>query len=484
MPLLAELRFSNLASSRSGQIAIGVLAGGLLGAALASKLLLAAVLIAAVLSVTAVAMAFAHPGRVFVALVLAMALIPTYAAPAVGSLLFIPAAALCWLIVIALGWRNAMLRGRIFRPTAIDLAVLAFGVLMYISLSYSPQTEFSAFLNDLFAWGGPYLAARLLLEDTRRPAYVLAASFALATAVVAPVALLEAAGKSNPFLHLQFNSVEAAVWAAPASRLGQIRAEASFGHPIGLSMFVSASALLSLGMAIYSSEAKRRKLWLILAALAVGVQALSFSRTGWLMLIVGLALLGMTAASRIARRRIGFVFATIAVAAVALTVTANTPKELQLFPANSASAEGEAFKDSGAYREALLARALQPGVLHLWGNSVNRVTPAVSSTNTATDNAYIILADKWGLIPTLALLTIAAALLIAAALARARKAAELAVLPIVAFTGLCALFFVDFITQQQCMIWLLIGAGSVASERVLVRQRASKAQRLTPIPER
>ena len=52
-------------------------------------------------------------------------------------------------------------------------------------------------------------------------------------------------------------------------------------------------------------------------------------------------------------------------------------------------------------------------MLGLWGNPVNKVTPAVSATNTATDNAYIILADDWGLIPTFALIAIALALLIA-----------------------------------------------------------------------
>jgi hypothetical protein len=463
-PSLPGLQFTDLASSRTGQIVIGGLAGGLLGAAVSSKASLAFAFVGAVLSMIAISAALVYPGRVFAALVLVMALIPTYAAPEVGSLLFIPAAALSWPVAGVLAWRNAMQRGRIFRPTAIDIVVLAFAVLMFVSLSFSAQVKSSDYLNDLFAWGGPYLAARLLLQDTERPAFVLAASFALATVILAPVAILESLGKTNPFLSLQFNSVESAVWAAPASRLGQIRAEASFGHPIALSMFVAASALLSLGMAIYARLRKERLIWLALALLAVGVQALTFSRTGWLMLVIGIVLLVMSTAVRAARRRLIFVLAAIGIATVGLMI-GGAPKELQLFPANEAGAEGAAFQDSGAYREALLKRALQPGVLHLWGNPVNRVTPAVSSSNGATDNAYIILADEWGLIPTLTLVLIAVALLISIALARSRRAGELIALPIAAFASLCALFFVAFITQQQLMVWLLIGAASVASHK-------------------
>lgn len=469
---MPELQIANLASSRTSQIVLGGVAGGVLGVVISSKPIIAVGLVAAILAAIMVAAALTHPGRVFVGLVLAMVLIPTYAAPEVGSLLFIPAAALSWPIAGVLAWRNAISRGRIFRPTAIDLTVIAFAVLMYVSLSFSAQIEFNDYLNDLFAWGGPFLAARLLLEDTKRPAFVLATSFALGTALVAPVAVLETLGKSNPFLMLQFNAVESSVWGGAASRLGAVRAEASFGHPIALSMFVSTSALLSLGMAIFTRQSKERLIWLALALLAVAVQALTYSRTGWLILVIGVALLAISVAVRAARRRLGFVIATIGVIAIGVIAGGSAPQELQLFPSGEGGGEESAvFQDSGAYREALLQRALEPGVLHLWGNPVNRVTPAVSATNGATDNAYIILADEWGLIPTFALIGIAVALLISIALARKRRIGEAVVVPIVAFTSLCALFFVAFITQQQLMIWLLIGAASVASATSAQRPR-------------
>ena len=78
------------------------------------------------------------------------------------------------------------------------------------------------------------------------------------------------------------------------------------------------------------------------------------------------------------------------------------PSEVQVVPGLGGHAHESNYETSGLYREALLHRALEPGVLGLWGNPVNKVTPAVNF-GTATDNAYIILADMWGLIPTFAL---------------------------------------------------------------------------------
>ncbi len=459
---LPRLRLASPVSSQSAQIAVAGLAGMLLGAVLSAKPSFAVLLVGGVVGAITVAGALTHPGRVFGVLVLAVALIPTYAAPSMGPLLLMPGAALCWLIAGMLAWRNAIQRGRIFRPTALDFATIGFLVLMYVSLSFSKQVTLDNFMNILYAWGGPFLAARLLLQDVRRPAFVVAASFAAATVLLAPVAIAESLGRENPFLNFQYNSTEAEVWGAAASRLGGIRAEASFGHPIALSMFVSVSALLSLGMAIYVKTHKERFGWLALAAVGVTVQALTLSRTGWLILVLGVILLAITAAMRAARRRLAGIFAAIGLAVFVLTVTGSAPEELQLIPSDSNSAEGFAFRDSGEYREALLERALEPGVLGLWGNPVNKVTPAVSSTNQATDNAYIILADEWGLIPTFALISIAVLLLISIALSRRRGAGELVLLPIAALTSLGALFFVAFITQQQMVIWLLIGAASAA----------------------
>jgi hypothetical protein len=461
-------------TGRVGQILIGALTGAVIGAIVASQLKILVVLVGALVGGMLVSLALTHPARGFFALTLIVALIPTYAAPAVGPLLFIPGCGLAWAIAAVLMWRNTIERGFPFRPTALDFLVAIFFLLMWISLSFSEQAKPQELQNDLFAWLGPYLAARLLLSEVKRPMVVIAAAFAAATVIVAPFALLETMGVSNVFSSLKFNQAEADAFGNEQLRLGAVRAQASFGHPIALSMWVSVSALLSLAMAIYARTPRERWLWVALAAIGVGVQVMTYSRTGWLIIVFGVFLLALTTAVRAARKRLSWVIGLAGVAVFALMLSGNAPSALQIIPSSSGGGTAEEaanFRDSGGYREKLLERALEPGVLGLWGNPFNNVTPVVSSTNSATDNAYIILGDTWGLIPTFALFAIAAGLLTAIILARQRDAGPLVALPIAALTSLAGLFFVAFITNEQVMIWLLIGAASAASERALRRSR-------------
>jgi hypothetical protein len=203
---------------------------------------------------------------------------------------------------------------------------------------------------------------------------------------------------------------------------------------------------------------------------------MTYSRTGWLILVLGVFLLALTTAVRAAQRRLTWVIAIAGIGVFALMLSGNAPSALQIIPSSGGGGgtaeEAANFRSSGSYREKLLERALEPGVLGIWGNPFNQVTPAVSSTNSATDNAYIILGDTWGLIPTFALFAVAAGLLAAIVLARKRDAGPLVALPIAALTSLAGLFFVAFITNEQLMIWILIGAASAASERALRRSRS------------
>ena len=124
------------------------------GAALASNPVILVALIGMLLGLMGVAVALDHPGPTFVGLVLFMALIPTYAAPAIGPLLFDPAAAAAWLVAGALAWRNAIHQGRVFRPTAIDYAAGAFALLMAISVSFSARAALTDDVHLTFL--GPY----------------------------------------------------------------------------------------------------------------------------------------------------------------------------------------------------------------------------------------------------------------------------------------------------------------------------------------
>jgi hypothetical protein len=440
-----------------------------IGFALVSKPILVIGLVALGLAAIGIAVAFSHPAVAFVGLIAIAALIPSYAAPAIGPFLFIPAAAASWLLAVVLGWRNLLLRGRIFRPTIVDLWVGAFVLLMAISIAFSPRASRNEYLHLIFLWAGPYLGVRLLLADVANPLKLVAASFAIITAILAPIALLEHLGGSNPFHVLDFNSGEFAIWAQQASRYGQVRAETSFGHPIALSMFVASSALFSIAAALLTKVRRERNIWYAAAAVAIGVQILTVSRTGWLMLLVGMIGIFIVFARGASRRRLLTLITTVGVAVIATSALA--PAALQSLPGFEKSSTQ--VQSSSDYRQNLLKRALEPGVLNPWGNAQNEVTPFVNK-GSATDNEYIILADSWGLIPVAALFLLAFSLLGIVARSYASDCKELVAFPIVAFANLVALFVVAFITQQQVVIWMLIGASAVAAERLAADRREAR----------
>ena len=471
MPFSATYRWPNALTTTVGSALLALVIGTAVGALVVAKPIVLGLILAILLAVAGMVVALRNPAVAFVGLVLALAVIPTYAAPAIGPLLFVPAAAASWLIAGALIWRNVIEFGRPLRPNLIDWAVLAFVLLMLASISFSGQVAMHDYVHVIFLWAGPYLAGRLLLADIERPLPVVAISFAVATAIVTPIAVAEAAGMSNPFHALNFNGTEYAVWQNQLNRFGQIRAVASFGHPIAFSMFVATSALLSITMALESKEPNRRYAWYAAAATAVGVQALALSRTGWVILAAGVVMIAaLSVRGSVRRRLITLISITVGVVLVTSIVM---PKELAILPGFERPAE-TSFSGSGQYRQALLHRALEPGVLHLWGNPTNKITPFVTGS-TGTDNAYVILADAWGLIPTAALMLIAFAMVAPMVRAYGRDVEGETTFPIAALTSLIALFFVAFITQQQCMIWLLVGCAAAANERIGPQAQPSHA---------
>jgi hypothetical protein len=458
---------SGVVASPSAMVPLTVLLGGFLGVALVAKPALVLALVALVLALIGIGVAFVRPDIAFGGLVVLMALLPTYASPSIGPILFIPAAAASWVLGGALMWRNMVTEGVLFRPNYVDYAVGAFVGLMAVSVSFSAQVAPSDLVHFMFMWAGPYLGVRLLLSKVESPVKVVAISFAVMTMVLAPIAIAESLGGSNPFFNLNFNSGEFELWANQIDRFGSIRAVTSFGHPIAFSMFLAASALLSIAMGISSVGAKARYAWYAVAVVAIGTMALALSRTGWVMLAVGVVMLALVTIRGTIRTRLIILLAIVI--GVVLVTSVVMPEELQVLPGFGGKQEAN-YQTSGLYREKLLEKALEPGVLGLWGNPTDQVTPNVQY-GTATDNAYIILADTWGLIPTFALFGVALSLLVVVGASYGLPGEPIAILPIVAFTSMVAIFFVAFITQQQVMIWLLIGAAGAAAEQVAAQRR-------------
>lgn len=467
-----DMRPSSWIGSGAASILLSAALGLAGGVALVAKPQLVVALVAIAVTLLGLAVAYTYPSVAFGGLVLVAVFLPSYASPSVGPLLVIPAAAASWALAGALGWRNLVERGRLFRPNAIDLAVSSFVLLMCISSLLSPRGTRGELLHVMFLWAGPYLGSRLLLPDVKRPAWVIAASFGLATSILAPIALFEYLGGTNLFHSLNFNSTEFQVWAEQSGRFGQTRAEASFGHPIALSMFAATSAVLSLAMALTAEEGRERALWYLSAALAVFVQVMTVSRTGWLILVIGAMLVAMLFVHGRNRQRL--ITLVLGAGVALLLVSALAPSALDSVPGFEKSES--AVASSSQYREALLDRALEPGVLGAWGNAQNEVTPYVNF-GTATDNAYIILADTWGLIPTAALFLVGLMMLWTIARWYGNDPEGGLVVPTVAFGNLVAIFFVAFITQQQVFIWLLIGAAAVAAERCSAAAAWRRSQR-------
>ncbi len=248
MPFSLNLQLPRFASSTAAAAALAGVLGVVLGALLVAKPIVVAMLVALALAALGVYVALRSPEIAVGGLVLLMALIPTYAAPAVGSLLFFPAAAAAWLLVIVLAWRNLATKGRIMRMTGVDYTVLIFFALMAVSLAFSPRTSFSDYKNLLFIWFGPYLGVRLLLADCKRPVRVFSISFALATAVLAPVAARRSPRRLQPVLQPRLQLDRVLHLGGPDRPLRPTRAVASFGHPIAFSMFLAAAALFCLAM--------------------------------------------------------------------------------------------------------------------------------------------------------------------------------------------------------------------------------------------
>ena len=468
------IEVSRFASSPAATVPLAICLGAAIGIALVAKPAVVLGLLALVIALIGVGVAIARPALAYGGLIAGLALIPTYASPSVGPILMNPAAAGCWVVAIALMWRNAVTEGVLFRPNYVDAAFWLFVGLMTVSLSFSAQEDLTDLVHVMFLWAGPYLAARMLLPRVASPVKVTAMAFGAVTLLLAPIAVSESLGGSNPFFNLDFNSGEFTLWASQIDRFGSIRAVTSFGHPIAFSMFLAVSALLSIAMGIASAEVKHRLGWYTLALVAIGTMSLALSRTGWVMLGLGVVLLAAVTVRGAVRKRLLTLFAIVI--GVILVTAAVMPHELEVLPGFGHGQEAS-FQTSGLYREKLLERALEPGVLGLWGNPTNQVTPAVDF-GTATDNAYILLADGWGLIPTFALFGIGISLLVVIIASYGMTGELIAILPILGLTCMVAIFFVAFITQQQVMIWFLIGAGGAAAELVAdARRRRREDQR-------
>ncbi|MDQ3849457.1 MAG: hypothetical protein M3296_02415 [Actinomycetota bacterium] len=423
------------------------------------------VAVAAALGLAAVAVA--RPRAAMAVGVLALAFVPSYAVPRFDSpsvILTVIAAGLA--VRVALGSSS-------LRPTRLDAAVALFLVVLAAPVAFGVRTP-KEYVAQLLIWIGPYAAGRLFVTG-RANALFLIRGLAASAVLLVPVIVFERLTGTNPFTTLTLNPGEAATWTQLLTRLGVHRVAGSFGHPIALAMFLSAVALICLAMGTAAERARERQAWLAAAVVLVAVQALTLSRTGWIVLGAGVALLAIVLYRRGVSSRL----------AIAVAVTG----AVLLFGSgyvSGGSGGGGLFSNASRevtansqYRKSLFRQGLEPGVLKPVGNRTSKLVTVRSSESTflatvgSVDNEYLYLADRWGLLALAGLALVAGSLL--ASLRRRHAEPVLVALPIAAAACFAGLFTVAFITQQQVLIWMLVGASSglLAPQATALRARGA-----------
>ncbi|MGO9954518.1 MAG: O-antigen ligase family protein, partial [Solirubrobacteraceae bacterium] len=302
--------------------------------------------------------------------------------------------------------------------------------------------------------------------------------------ILAPFIVVEAATGFNPFVKYFNHGGGAAVWALPVSLAGANRADASWGHPIALSMFLAVALMLGGALAVEAGSRQARHLWALSCIVILLCEFLTISRTAWLTLGVGLVVAMFLIGSPRVRRR--FVYGLIA-AAIGLTLVGRFGPESVSVGIPIVGRGNAKTTESTEYRQDLLKVALDDGVLRPFGTRVSTLANRVIANYSSLDNEYLDLADKFGYIPAIVLLCMVPAL---ALCATGRKPTDyLAIMYLASAFGLMvAVATVAFITQQQVLVWLMLGICSgiaaTSPRRILIPRRDrfnGRPARLDPV---
>jgi hypothetical protein len=394
----------------------------------------------------AVLLGYSRPDLLLALAFALLVLIPFTSARYAGPLVLDPATLALCALALAMALRNVAMRVAL-RLTVIDVAAVGFLLCMLVPVVVGVRSP-AEYGRQVLIWGGPYLAIRLATAHLRRRG--VAPYLVIAALTVVPAVLFEW------IAHRHLYSSRLVLPGEPASdagleRLGVDRVVVSFGHPIPLAMFLATAAVLAVGLAL-AARGGARLAWLGVAAALALTQALALSRLGWVVLAGGLLLMAVQHPRLLVRP--GIVASALAVVLAVTVSDALGPTRTLLFGGGSGSDAALSAK-SADYRRALIAEALQPGTLRVVGNKEPIVGPR---GNRSIDNAYIRVADRWGLIGLAGLSAVVLAVLLGAV--RRRRDALGTCVYAATIANLVGLAGVAFATQQQIYVWMLLGASS------------------------
>src|SRR5919197_1709324 len=270
---------------------------------------------------------------------------------------------------------------------------------------------------------------------------------------LAPFAMYESFTHHNLFAQFGRASGAYDVWLQQVTRGGINRVAASFGHPLALGMFLATAAVFAAWRGAAAEARKARFAWIASATVLIVAQALTLSRVAWVVVALGVSPLVLKKSLK------QLVLVGLAVAATACVLSvipqgAVVRETLASFTGHSADQD---LTGTAAYRVSLLRELTRPHDLALIG-------PSATLTGRSIDNEYLLFALEWGIVPGLFLFAVAIAAVGPAWSLRSSDGA----LGVAAVANVIGLLTVAFITQQQLLIWLLLGAlaGRRARERV------------------
>ncbi|MBI5161945.1 MAG: hypothetical protein HY996_11110 [Micrococcales bacterium] len=336
-----------------------------------------------------------------------------------------------------------------------DLVVALFSVLVVVLFALG-RAALSSTVTALVEWVLPYLWGRVVVARVR-PDF-LYSTISVAAVLAAILALVEFGTGRNPFVALPPLGPSYAIWGTLQDRGGFLRAEGAFGHSIAL------GASLAISTAFVLASPWRSWLRVLTTALVSIATIATLSRIGMVTaaLTVALSLVLLRSLSRAAR--VAYVALGLLTAIVVLPVLTAVFSDA-----------GQEAAGSAAYRGDLLS--ILPSLVPFGSaDSLNSVSSGVYLGDFANsvDNAVLVVAIRFGVIPALLLVVLAAMAVVTLVVRGRATPASVAVA-----AQIPALVGVAMITQYGMFLWF-VGGLAVALDAQRSGQRASVSSGFAP----
>ena len=355
------------------------------------------------------------------------------------ALFFVPVwvgvnAGFFWGVVTIVTCGAILANWRMLKLVIVDGLVTVFAVLCVVLYALD-AASLSSTVTAVLEWIVPYIWGRIVLA--RVSADFLTQAIAGMATAAAVLALIEFVTSTNVFVLIPGNTYLAEVWGPLQLRSDFIRVEGAFGHSIALGGALAMSAAFVLATR-WSGLTK------VIAVSLIGVAVvLTFSRIGVIVLVLVLVLSVLTLPQMTIK-------AKIAVGAGGLVAAATVVP----FLSDVFLSAGDEAAGSADYRTTLLTllpRVPLIGSAGEWDSIISSSDFAGRLVN-SVDNAFLVIALRFGWIPMLLLLATCVIVGLAAFRPGDGNPAAIAVA-----AQLPALFGVALITQFGMLFWFFVG---------------------------